>query len=161
MVAHGVVVHSSPGRLRLRVASQKGDAAALDTLAGKLKNCPGVAAVETNPLLGSILLLHETTRAAIEDYAREGGLLQLVSPQQVKPAGPLQFRTDIRKTFREADEKVRTLSSGEMDMSGLVVTVLVGAGAIQILSGNAGALPWYGAFWYAFNIFLKTKETEG
>lgn len=161
MASHAVIVHSSSGRLRIRVASHKGNAAALDSIAGKLKGCPGVTAVETNQVTGSILLLHETTTDAIKEYAQGKGLVHIAVAQNNVPAGALQFRKDIRTTFRDADEKVKSLSSGEMDMSGLVVTVLVGAGVIQILSGNAGALPWYGAFWYAFNIFLKTKEPEG
>ena len=49
----------------------------------------------------------------------------------------------------------------EIDIEGLAFLLLLGAGIYQISVGNLTALPWYAAFWYAFNIFLKSGQGAG
>jgi hypothetical protein len=47
-----------------------------------------------------------------------------------------------------------------MDLSGFAVAALVVAGSAQILTGNAGAIPWFAAYWYAYHLYSRIKEEE-
>jgi Heavy metal associated domain 2 len=160
MIRDAVVSHSSPGRLRIKIASLKGEEKALAEWKEQLAQCPGVSSVDISPVTGSILLIHQTSIDAIAEYARRKELFLLQQARQIQGRGSGNLHQNITETFKGMDEKVRNLTDGDMNMGGLAFVVLVGAGVIQILNGNAGALPWYGAFWYAFNIFLKSKEPE-
>ena len=47
-----------------------------------------------------------------------------------------------------------------MDLSGFALAALIVAGTAQILTGNAVAIPWFAAYWYAFHLYSRTKEGE-
>ncbi|HUI45166.1 MAG TPA: hypothetical protein VL122_04110 [Nitrospirota bacterium] len=156
MIRDAVVSHNSRGRFRVKIASLKGDREAINVCKEQFMRCPGINTVEVNALTGSMLFLHETSMAAITEYARTKDIFIL----REQGSNPGNFHQNITETFKGIDNKIKSLTDGEMNMGGVAFVVLLGAGAIQVLSGNAGALPWYGAFWYAFNIFLKSKEPE-
>lgn len=56
MTPQARVEHLSPGRLRLRVAGQRGRAAYFETVRGRLELEPAVRAVQVNARTGSVLL---------------------------------------------------------------------------------------------------------
>ena len=62
----------------------------------------------------------------------------------------------IAAGFASMDDRVKTLTGSGFDLSGLAFLALMGAGIYQIARGNFGAIPWYGAFWYALGIFSKS-----
>ena len=64
----------------------------------------------------------------------------------------------ISDTFKQTDAKVLELSGGQLDIAGTAFLGLAGVGLYQIAKGNFAALPWYAAFWYALNIFLKAER---
>lgn len=160
MSRDAIVSHSSRGRLRVKIASLKGDEGALAECKNQFAQCPGIVAVEVSPVTGSMLFLHQTSNDAIAEFARTKELFFLQQGGQIERRSSGNLHQNITETFKGMDEKIKSLTDGEMNMGGLAFAVLLGAGFIQIMSGNAGALPWYGAFWYAFNIFLKSKEPE-
>ncbi len=160
MIRDAVVSHNSRGRLRIKIASLKGEEKALAEWKDQLAQCPGVSSVDISPVTGSILLIHQTSIDAIAEYAKSKELFLLQQARQIQGRSSGNLHQNITETFKGMDEKVRNLTDGDMNLGGMAFVVLVGAGVIQILNGNAGALPWYGAFWYAFNIFLKSKEPE-
>jgi len=160
MIRDAIVSHSSPGRLRVKIASLKGEEKALADCKDQVAQCPGVIRVDVSPVTGSMLFLHQSSITAIAEYARTKELFLLQEEGQIQGRGSGNLHQNITETFKGVDQKIRSLTDGEMNMGGLAFVVLMGAGVMQILNGNAGALPWYGAFWYAFNIFLKSKEPE-
>jgi hypothetical protein len=121
-----------------------------------MEECPGIRSMTANPLTGSILILHETERETIEKYAADRGIFSLVvnTPARARSA------VNVSSSVADLDERVRALTSGGMDLRLAVVLALVGSGLYQLVRGNAGALPWHAAFWYAFNIFVQSPETR-
>jgi hypothetical protein len=160
MIPDAVIAHASTGRLRIKIPSQKGNLAVLKSQGDQVAACPGILSVEVNPLTGSMLFLHQTTITAISEYARSHELFTLQEQSRYPTANPANFRRDIGQTFKNVDRQVQTMTSGELDLGGLVIAVLVGTGVMQILAGNAAAIPWYVAFGLAYSIFLQSKEAE-
>jgi hypothetical protein len=159
MIPDAVIAHASTGRLRIRISSQKGNLAALKSQGDQLAACPGILSIEVNPGTGSILLLHQTTVHEIAEYARSGNLFSLQEQKGSKvPSAAL--RRNLGETFKSVDRQIQNLTGGDMDLSGFAVGALVIAGSVQILSGTAGPIPWSAAYWYAYNLYSKTKDGE-
>lgn len=159
MIPDAVVAHASTGRLRIRIPSQRGNLAALKSQGDQLAACPGILSIEVNPGMGSILLLHQTTVREIADYARSRNLFSL--EEQKSPRAPsAELRRNLGETFKSVDRQIQNLTGGDMDLSGFAVAALVVAGSAQILTGNAGAIPWFAAYWYAYHLYSRTKEGD-
>ena len=159
MIPAAVIAHDSSGRFRIRVHSQKGNLAALKSLGDQLAACPGILSIEVNAGTGSILILHQTTVQEIADYARSRNLFSLAEQKGAKVPSA-ELRRNLGETFKSVDRQIQSLTSGDMDLSGFTMAVLVVAGSVQILSGNAGAIPWFAAYWYAYHLYSRTKEGE-
>jgi len=159
MIPAAIIAHDSSGRLRIRVPSRKGDLAALKSLGDQLAACPGIISIEVNAGTGSILLLHQTTVQEIAKYARERNLFSFGN-QSISKVPSAELRRNLGETFKSVDRQIQSLTSGDMDLSGFAVAALVVAGSVQILSGNAGAIPWFAAYWYAYHIYSRTKEGD-
>lgn len=56
--------------------------------------------------------------------------------------------------------RVEKATGGTMGISEVAFLALFGAGVMQIGRGNFTAIPWYTAFWYALNIFLKSDAQK-
>jgi hypothetical protein len=159
MIPAAVIAHSSAGRLRIRILSQKGNLAALKSHGDQLAACPGILSIEVNPGTGSILLLHQTTVREIAEYARSRNLFSL-EEQKSSSAPSAELRRNLGETFKSFDRQIQALTGGDMDLSGFAIAALVIAGSAQILSGKAGGIPWFAAYWYAYHLHSKTKEGE-
>lgn len=159
MIPAAVIAHTSTGRLRIRVPSQKGNLTALKSLGDQLAACPGILSIEVNPGTGSILLLHQATVQEIAEYARSRSLFSL-DEQKSSRAPSAELRQNLGETFKSVDRQIQTLTDGDMDLSGFAMAALVVAGTAQILTGNAGAIPWFAAYWYAYHLYSRTKEGE-
>ncbi len=149
-VAH--ISHRTTGRLRVKIPSSKGDHSFLVSLKERFSSLRGLKTVEINPLTGSILIVHESDEKTIAAYALANNLFVL----QGLDSSPAGLQQRITKVFRSVNSQLKTATSGEIDMGGLAFVVLLGVGIYQISAGNFTALPWYAAFWYALNIFLKS-----
>jgi len=159
MIPAAVIAHASPGRLRIRVPSQKGNLAALKSQGDQLAACPGILSIEVNPGTGSILLLHQTTVREIAEYARSRNVLSFEAPKSAKVPS-VELRRNLGETFKSVDRQIKSLTSGDMDLNGFAVAALVVAGSVQLLSGSAGAIPWFAAYWYAYHLYSRTKEGD-
>lgn len=159
MTPTAVIAHASTGRLRIKITSQRGNLAALKSQGDQLATCPGILSIEVNPGTGSILLLHQTTVQEIAEFARSKNLFSL-EDQKRSRAPSAKLRRDLGETFKSIDRQVQSLTGGDLDLSGFAVGALVMAGSVQILSGTAGPIPWSAAYWYAYNLYSKTKDGE-
>ena len=153
MLPEAYVSHQTIGRLRIKIPARKKDQAYLSGLKERLSGCEGIETVEVNPLTGSVLINHKVNSEIIAQYALANGLFSIKGLHSY-PTG-LQQR--ITGTFKGIDAQQNTFTGGEIDIGGLAFLVLLGAGIYQLSVGNVTALPWYGAFWYALNIFLKSS----
>jgi hypothetical protein len=120
-VAH--VVHRLPGRLRLRVAAKRGDAAWFDDAATTLAMMAGVEHVSTSPGRGSLLLRHARPAEDLLKSAAERGLFAVPAAEA---AGEGAGTTT---------ERLRAAASGMSGRGGLAV-VLALAALREVLRGN-------------------------
>ena len=99
------VVHSVPGRARLRVPGAKGDARTLEALQTALEDAPSVSDVRVNPLTGSLLVVHD---GPIGDILRQveqrGGL-------RVDAGTPEPWLASMHRSLIESDERLKAASS--------------------------------------------------
>lgn len=157
MIPDAVIAHASTGRLRIRIPSQKGNLSELKSHGDQFAACPGVLSIEVNPVTGSILLIHQTTVSAIAEYARSKNLFSL--EEQKGPKVPsADLHRNLGETFKSVDRQIQNLTDGDMDLRGVALAALILMGSAQILTGNAGSIPWFAAYWYAYHLYSKTEE---
>ncbi|MCL4477013.1 MAG: hypothetical protein M1508_12435 [Nitrospirae bacterium] len=148
------ISHQTRGRLRIKIPSKRGDGEYLNSLKERFSGLEGIKCLEVNPLTGSALIIHNVNGGRIAEYARANNLFTLKGLDSY-PAG-LQRR--LSGTFNDLNVHLKGLTGGEVDIGGIAFLALLGAGIYQIGKGNITALPWYAAFWYALNIFLKSSK---
>jgi hypothetical protein len=159
MIPDAVIAHASPGRLRIKIPSQRWNLAALKAQGDQLAACPGILSIEINRETGSVLLIHQTTVRDIAEYARSRDLFSLAEKMILKTSSATR-RRDLGETFRRIDRQLQDVTGGEVNLSGFAAAALVVAGSAQILSGTAGPIPWSAAYWYAYNLYSRTKDGE-
>jgi hypothetical protein len=154
------VCHQSPQRLRIKIASQRGNADYFDTLKAALTRLKVYDTIEVNALTGSVLLVYDPVDVAdVAEQAKALRLFNLTNPDDSRSPMTTQLVSHL-DTFNTT---IRRLTAGEMDLPGILLLVLLISGFSQILRGNLRMPPWYTAFWYAFGIYklasvIKEKD---
>lgn len=90
-----VLVHSMPGRARLRIAGRRGDAVFFAAIATGLSALPGIYHVDVRPLTGSIVIAHGPPVARIGAAAAKAGLFTLTEAPE-EPADWPELPIDPR-----------------------------------------------------------------
>jgi hypothetical protein len=153
MPSPAIVSHRSPGRLRIKIASRKGDHAFFSTIAQSLQEEMQLKAVRTNALTGSVLILDSAVDIeAVADHAAAHDLFALQAHEPIK----VPLARTLVTPVQEMDQKIKRFTAGEIDTMGTIFILLCIYGLVELLRGNAKAPPWYTAFWYAFGIFTKS-----
>lgn len=138
--------HSMTGRMRVRVPEKRGDRGYFDWVAGALRDVDGVENVETNPLTGSVLVLHRTDVATILHRAEQAELFHIPSP------GFRNLPTaHVRDALTSADERIRSATRGGWDFNSVLMLACAVIGGVQVARHNV----WPAAasmFWYALTL---------
>lgn len=147
------ISHTASGRFRIRIPSKKGDVAFFQSLKDQAGQFPNIREVAANPVTGSILIKHSLDPATMEQLART------YFPKQAKQldSPSSNIHRQVTETYHQVDNKIKKITGGEMDVGTLSFGALLLLGIYQISRGNFMAPAWYTAFWYAMNIFLKSK----
>jgi Heavy metal associated domain 2 len=181
------VVHTMPGRVRLRVDKVKGNPAFAKKAQDKLGRLTGIKRVEAQPLTGSVLLyydaallLAEGALAALTDgfselfpeigaeamnLGLESLLGHLASGGPPRSAGePPQAANNLIGSLAAVNAEVSRLTGG-LDLKLLVPMALLFFGVRSLWTSKQTAPPaWYDFFWFAFSTFvllnLRSIETE-
>jgi P-type Ca2+ transporter type 2C len=94
-------LHSTPGRMRIRVPDRRGDECFSHHVERELGRNPGITQVQANPLTGSVLILFDPQRVddrqILDDLGRMGLVGDLIaSPAYAVPAAtPAAALTEI------------------------------------------------------------------
>jgi hypothetical protein len=139
--------------LRLKIPSKKGDELFFQSLKDQLSNLSGVERIDINPVSGSILLIHSIDAEKIAQFAQDKGLFAI---QHGSTNAPYLHR-EVTKAFNILDEQTKGFTGGGINLGALASLALIAAGTYQIFRGNFAAIPWYTAYWYGLNLFLKSK----
>ena len=181
------VVHTMPGRVRLRVDKVKGNPAFAQKAQDKLGRLPGIKRVEAQPLTGSVLvyydaaaLLAEGALAALTDgfselfpeigaEALNLGLESLVghlaSGGPPESAGePPQAATNLIGSLAAVNAEVARITGG-LDLKFLIPMTLLFLGARSLWTSKKMAVPaWYDFLWFGFSSFvllnLRNVDTQ-
>ena len=155
MIPEAHVTHRMSHRLRIKVPTKRRDFKYFDTLTQHLSSVSGVEVVEANPLTATMLITHDLDADALLLTAQEKGFftLQHTSPPEIN------IHKAVSTQFFDIDKQLKSFTKGSLNIGGAAFLALVGVGVYQISRGNFAAPAWYTAFWYAMNIFLKSKET--
>ena len=124
------VVHSIPGRTRLRTHGIKGDAAALSALQSALEDTRGVQNVHVNRVTGSVLVEHE---ADIDDVLGE---LERRGALRIESEVPEPYLTQIHRALAESDQRLKEVCSGRIDLETLSFVGFVAGGIYQCFNGH-------------------------
>jgi copper chaperone CopZ len=94
-------LHSTPGRMRIRVPDRRGDERFSHQIERELIRTPGITRVQSNPLTGSVLILFDPLRVddrqILDDLGRMGLVGDVISPaaHDVPAATPAAALTEI------------------------------------------------------------------
>lgn len=165
MLPEAVITHFISGRIRIRIPSKKGDGAFFLSMKERFSNFPGIRTVEVNSLTGSILILHAFDTRSLDikkltAYTESNGLFKVEERPLSGSSAPF-IREKLGESVKGFDEKMKEMTSGELDLSTVAFLLLLGVGIYQIGAGNFAAPAWYVAFWYAMNIFMQAETRKG
>lgn len=139
------VKHRLPGRARIKIESRRGDVAYFREVEQPLSACPGITRLETNPVTGSLLILHAGDLESIGGFAEERGLFRLAT---LYPPTIVPLKYWVSENLKELDRGLKVLSSEALDLTSLIFLALVGLAIYQVLEGNLMA-PAVTLLWYA------------
>lgn len=168
------IIHFTPGRIRIKVPSLRGDDAMAEALARKLGRIATVLHTSINTATTSVLVLYDPeaqkSEAAPAAIGKAIGL-----PVDALPGDPRAWRAKRRESdtrqgpstmgrlvgdfARSANRSASKLTLGTMDLGFLVPAVLVGMGVQSALRTRPLPLPaWYNHLWFAFGIFRAYNQ---
>ena len=155
------ISHQSVDRLRIKVASRKGDAGYFANVLKSLSGLRKFKHLAANPLTGSVLFIAESLDSGeIVVYAREHGLFHLTTAET--PNLPVMH--SIVQPVASIDRSLRTITGGKIDLPSGIFFALLCTGIYQLARGRFIIPPWYTAFWYAFGLvsmYVIEKAAKG
>jgi Heavy metal associated domain 2 len=163
------IVHTVPGRTRLRVHPTPLAVDTAEAIASRLVDQPGITDVEVNRLTGSIRCLHRDDRSATDllevVMATLPGAVALGPGQAPPPAEPPQGRSAVARSvaqaFRAVNQQVLTATNGSLDLGTIAAIGFAGTGAVEVMvKGNLPAPPWFNLAWWAFRTFITFEKSD-
>lgn len=124
------VVHSIPGRTRLRTRGMRGNGEYFDELASALSAIGGVQRVSVNARTESVLIEHDAPIEQILKEAEQRGYLH----QDRSPPEP--YLATIDRAIKETDVRLRAASSGKVDLETVTFVGFVAGGIYQIFNNH-------------------------
>jgi hypothetical protein len=155
MKAKAHVVHSVPGRTRLRVHNRKHDKQFFQQIESQLAHFSQVKSVETDPLTGSVLVHHAGSAFDLLLAAAEAGLGEFVD---FEPPAPVARQ--IRDEIALFDELIRRTSAGQLDLSTVAMFGLFALAGIQLVQGSQPIIA-ISLAWYASELLRRWEEPSG
>lgn len=152
------VVHSTPGRLRIRVPP----AVAAGDLAAAVLGEPGVVGSRWSVRTRSLLVLYRPDAvdadALTDTVARLTGTRREPASNGPEPepvsAGPGATLTGgLRDTVRVLDQRVQRATRGALGLGSLLPVALIGWALFEVVRGRTGPLAWSSALWYAHGLY--------
>ncbi len=143
MTPQARIEHVSPGRVRLRVADQRGQAAYFEAVRSRLGQEPWVRGVQVNARTGSVLLHLQPPMdwPALWARAAQLGLFAVVAPPAGTPT-PAQPRLPFAPLVRLGRLAEPGTTGGMTLALALLAGALIQAGRGQV-AGPAVSLAWY------------------
>jgi hypothetical protein len=130
----------------MRISAERNNERFFAQAEESLKKCESIVKVETNPLTGSILILHSSGIDEIKEFAEREGLFIIQAANDPAPPPPPLFE-QISTGLKSFDTRVGEMSNGQLNGREMALSGLLIAAAYQLVRGNlfpaGGTLVWY------------------
>jgi hypothetical protein len=147
------VVHSSQGRLRIRVPA----AVPAEDLATAVSREPGVVGSRWSSRTRSLLVLYRPDMADAGTLTDAVARLTGARSTPVPNGGGHEPGTALAGGLRDAalvlDHGVQRVSRGALGLATLLPATLIGWALVEVLRGRTGPLTWSTALWYAHGLY--------
>jgi hypothetical protein len=152
------VVHSSPGRLRVRVPL----AAPGNDLAEVVTREAGVVGSRWSARTRSLLILYRPDAADADTLAdavarltgtRREAASNGLGHEAVSAAPGASVTGGLREAARVLDQGVQRTTRGAVGLGSLLPVALIGWAVIEMARGRTGPLAWSTALWYAHGLY--------
>jgi hypothetical protein len=154
------IAHSVPGRLRLRLADAKGDAAWLEELRVSLLPSPGVLQVSVNPATGSVLLHYDI---GIEDFnerlAEHAGRQQLFTLRIDKSVEKTKPKHAIISLLEELRESTLRETGGMIDIKE-IFPLAIGLYDLFFVKRSRNTPLWLTLLMFSFSSYIDLHKAE-
>ena len=151
--ARARVTHSSPGRVRARVARTDRSGLDLEQVRRRLEANPDIESIALDQRTGSVLVQGPATdrlRFALAE------VLQLVDESGADGVGAAGVSIAVN-LVKGADGRLEQASGGRLSLRWIVPVSFAAVGVRQLVRQglSAGSVPWYVLLYYAVDSFLK------
>jgi heavy-metal-associated domain-containing protein len=179
MVTSGIqIVHSLPGRVRVKLPRLKGNASLAGEVERTLAALEGVCHVETSTTTGSVLVLYEPRLLVSLDHEAVGSLRELAhmlglsfedsdrdflwhlvhaaaNGTGTRAETPTTLGSTITAFFDAVNAGVTQITNGWGELQTLVPLTLAFLGLRSLLLTDNLPFPtWYDYLWFAFSTFV-------
>jgi hypothetical protein len=163
-VTEAQIAHHIPGRLRLKVPSLKDDPSLGETLGRELGDLEEVVEVSVRPLTGNVVVHYQSNGRGETGFVQSIG--SVVRLTEARPVARPQPPPDVsvgemaaewtHARWQGLNDSLRRGTDGALDLRTVIPLFFVFLGVRQILTQpNLSALPWYTAFYYAYQTFNR------
>jgi hypothetical protein len=166
------VAHQVPGRVRMKVASAKGNPELLKQIGETFGTIPGIERVSVNPATGSVVLYYDTDRhdefhGGLERHYHSAGV-QCCSPPNTeidvlanKIADEADFLAQnslsakaVVDVFKKLDREIKLASGNMVDLRIVLALGIIGITVLEV--GASAATP----IWLTLTIFTVNHAIE-
>ena len=173
------VMHTIPGRIRLKVAQVRDNPTLATEIQQRLISLDGVRQVEVNARTGSVLILYDAARLASAESLRALAepLTTLFPGMEVRDLEALStFTTNgsaavappvlgqgLRTFFSQLNRNISSATGGSLDLKILPPLLLLALGVRSLLKTEKPLSPtWYDFLWFALGTYfmLNPKPDE-
>lgn len=148
--------HHAHGRTRIRIPSRKGDRDFFERLGKLVSTWEAIETFELNPVLGTLLLLHEADLPRLRQFFASNRLFE-IQPPETSPAEPLARR--LGRSLGDLDGDIQRSTGGSADLASVAFVGLVGLGTLQLLRSQA--LPPAVTLFQMAIATLNSKDRKG
>ena len=140
-VAH--IVHSLPGRTRLKLPNRRGEPDYFTRLSECLSQCAGVVRVQANLRTGSLLLEHTVSLEQIAAFAQTHQLFTLAPPESLQQ----EITASTQASLRWLNRQLAQAGEGLLNVRVVLIVGLAGLTLIQVARGQI-LLPATNLLWF-------------
>lgn len=167
------LVHSLPGRVRLRLWWLHEDATQATSIADELAAIPGMREVQIRPFTGSVLCQYEPDlldqERILAVVSQVTGVELVVRPGEeelIEEAELMAFTIEESRlakaaaaAFKGIDADILRATGGRMDLGMVLALGFVSIGATEIAVTRKVPLPnWFDLAWWAFQAFQALER---
>lgn len=175
MARSAIISHRTPGRIRIKIPSAKADPEFLEQARAALSALPGVIEVSSNPLTGSLLVLHlpETQLDLKAAGAGHDGIslpFVIDEPPQTASAsshrkhrrrGPRQSMVAhaVAEAVRDVDDAVRDATGNVLDLK-VLLPIVAGVLGLTLIGRSRRTPIWLTLMMFAFSSFMTLHDVS-